>query len=169
VDFGRSAVVALALGLFATSTSVTLTGCEPTQRLASPADLTRLGMRQYPRHQPSDVRRAIVTSLKVQGYEVVTETPRVRTAPKLLAIHGVRGGGVAQAVQETIAWDIDVQPAGDGTIVQARLQGAVSGEPLKGFYYEHAERNCKALFRDLDDSLGTVEPTPGPTPPSTKL
>lgn len=142
--------LALAFGLAVATSTV---GCEPPRRVASPAEVEQLGTKQYPAHRPQDVRRAVVTALKLQGYEVVTESPRVRTAPKAIAIHAVGGGGRAIGFDETIAWDVDVEPSARGAIVRAQIRGQINGQPMKGLFYDYVERNCKALFADLDQSL----------------
>jgi hypothetical protein len=117
-------------------------------------------LRPPPGHRPTDVQRAIVTALKLQGYTVVTGSPRVRTAPKPIALHAVARGGRAFGFEETMAWDIEVQPSQGGSIVRANLRGEMNGQPMRGLYYEYVERSCKALFADVDDALGVARQPP---------
>jgi hypothetical protein len=55
----------------------------PQKRVATPAELEQFGSRTYPGYDSKAVQLAAVTALKVQGYEIVTEEPRIRTSPKL--------------------------------------------------------------------------------------
>lgn len=144
------AVLAASLLTVAIASSF-VSGCTP--RVASAAELDRLGTRSYAR-SVSEVRGAVITSLKLQGYEVVTATPRVRTAPKPIALHAVGGGGQAVGFTETMAWDIDVTAAPSGATVHAQLRGQIGDAPMKGIFYDYADNAFRDLFTKVDESLG---------------
>lgn len=144
------AVLAASLLTVATAASV-LTGCTP--RVASAAELDQLGTRSYAR-SVADVRGAVVTALKLQGYEVVTTTPRIRTAPKPIAVHAIGGGGRAVGFEETMAWDVDVTGTPSGASVHAQLRGQIGDSPMKGVFYDYADNAFRDLFTKVEESLG---------------
>jgi hypothetical protein len=93
------------------------------KRVATPAELDQMGTRTYPGYSKDDVVKAAVTALKVQGYEIVTTDPRIRTSPKLVAVTSKASysqtSGSAQTYGQSVAWDIDVNEAPAGTTLHA--------------------------------------------------
>ena len=130
-------------------------GCASPKPVASTADLKRLGTRDYPDRKPEEVTQGVVTALKVLGYEVVTTQPRIRTAPKAVATSAYGYGGTAQAFTESVAWDIDVESRGSGTVLHAQARASVNGEPMEQVYLSWAERSFGELMTEIDASLGT--------------
>lgn len=59
-------------------------GCA-IRRVATTAELDQLGTRKYSNHGRDEVIKATVTALRIQGYEVITTDPRIRTAPRDVA------------------------------------------------------------------------------------
>jgi hypothetical protein len=145
-----AAALAGAAGCFATSKPV-----------ATPADLERLGTRQYPDRNAEEVSKAAVTALKLLGYEVVTTDPRIRTAPKPVATttYGTAygAGGVAransQSYTEEVAWDVEVKAEGPGAFLRAVPRAAVNGTPMEQVYVDWAERTFGQLMKEIDASL----------------
>ncbi len=148
----KELLVVIALGFTVVSWAATMSGCE-ARRMASAADVERLGTKHYPGRKPNDVRRAVVTALKLQGYTIVTESPRVRTAPKPIAVHAVGGGGRAVGFDETMAWDVDVGASSGGATARLHMRGQIRGQPMSGLFYDYVEQNCNAIFADVDASL----------------
>src|SRR6185369_6224229 len=100
---GSVVVSAMLLGCFAAG---------PKKRVATPAELDQFGTRTYAGYDKAAVQQAAVTALKVQGYEVVTTEPRIRTSPKLVHVSTQAQysdyAGSSQSFAEMVAWDIDV-------------------------------------------------------------
>jgi hypothetical protein len=132
-------------------------GCGMSKPVATPADFERLGTRHYADRGHDEVSAASVTALKILGYEIVTTDPRIRTAPKDVATtaSGSSSGysASAQSFTEAVAWDIDVQPEGSGTLLRATPRATVNGEPMPQVYEDWAERNFGTLMKEIDSSL----------------
>ena len=105
-----------------------------------------------------------MTALKVLGYSVVATDPRIRTAPRDVALTAVRGNYTAQAYIEAVAWDVDVRADGPGVTLLAVPRATVNGEPMTQVYIGWAEKNFGELMREIDTSLPQKAPTPAPTP-----
>jgi hypothetical protein len=79
----------------------------PQKRVATPAELDQLGTRTYPGYSKADVEQAALTALKVQGYEIVTTVPRIRTSPKLVHVSAsssyTETSGSSQSFAESVA------------------------------------------------------------------
>ncbi|MGC4094791.1 MAG: hypothetical protein QM756_44115 [Polyangiaceae bacterium] len=139
----------LAFGLLGTN------GCFPTRRVATAAELEQLGTRKYPGHGREEVERAVITALKLQGYDVVTTEPRIRTAPKPVATTAYGNKGSAQTFTEAVAWDIDVEGDDSSATLHATPRASVNGEPMEQVFYEWAERNFRELMKEIDASLNS--------------
>jgi hypothetical protein len=129
----------------------------PPKRVATPAELDQLGTKTYPGYGKDDIQQAVMTALKVQGYEVVTTEPRIRTSPKLVhvsssATYGETSGS-AQSFAESVAWDIDVTDGKDGATVHAVPRASVNGMPMEQMYYDYAERTFGQLMKEIGASL----------------
>jgi hypothetical protein len=137
-----------------------LAGCGgmfASKPVATPADFERLGVRHYADRGHDEVGAASVTALKVLGYEIVTTDPRIRTAPKDVATTAngsyTETSGTARSFTEAVAWDIDVQPEGAGTLLRATPRATVNGEPMTQVYQDWAERNFTTLMKEIDSNL----------------
>ncbi|HEY5956819.1 MAG TPA: hypothetical protein VIV60_09715 [Polyangiaceae bacterium] len=143
---------AMALGV----ASVSMTGCMGG-KVASPEMLRKIGARSYPNHSAAELRTAVVTALKLQGYEVVTEQPMVRTSPKLVAVTSAASGNAysatAQSYGESVAWDVDIQEQGNTALVTAKHRASVNGMAMDQVYESWAVTNYKQLFEAIDSSL----------------
>jgi hypothetical protein len=134
-------------------------GCasSPPRPVATPADFERLGTRHYPDLGHDEVATAVVTALKLLGYEVVTTDPRIRTAPRDVATTTAARytdySGSAKSYTEAVAWDIDVTPEGSGTMLRATPRATVNGEPMPQVYQDWAERNFGQLMKEIDGNL----------------
>jgi len=147
----RGILVAIVLG----AAGCALMG--PQKRVATPAELDQFGTRTYPGYEPKEVRQAAITALKVQGYEIVTEEPRIRTSPKLVHVSGQSSysetSGSSQSFAESVAWDIDLKAVEQGTNLRAVPRASVNGIPMEQMYYDYAERTFSQLMREIDGSL----------------
>lgn len=129
----------------------------PQKRVATPAELDQLGTKSYPGYGKDDVLQAALTALKVQGYEVVTAQPRIRTSPKLVHVSSSASysetSGSAQSFAESVAWDIDITESKDVATVHAVPRASVNGIPMEQMYYDYAERTFGQLMKEIDASL----------------
>jgi hypothetical protein len=134
-------------------------GCasSPPRPVATPADFDRLGTRHYPDRGHDEVVTAVVTALKLLGYEVVTTDPRIRTAPRDVATTTSASytdyTGSAKSYTEAVAWDIEVTPEGSGTMFRATPRATLNGEPMPQVYEDWAERNFGQLMKEIDGNL----------------
>ena len=149
--------------------SATVAGCAalmgPQKRVATPAELEQLGSKTYPGYGKDEVTQATMTALKVQGYEVVTTEPRIRTSPKLVHVSAsssyTETSGSSQSFAESVAWDIDVNEGQQGASVHAVPRASVNGIPMEQMYYDYAERTFNELMKDIDSSLPAKKPGQG--------
>src|SRR5437763_2043035 len=99
-------VVALLVGAWCSGCG----GMFASKPVATPADFERLGTRHYPDRSHEEVSAAVVTALRLLGYDVVTTDPRIRTAPKNVAVTAngtyTETSGTTQSFTEAVAWDI---------------------------------------------------------------
>jgi hypothetical protein len=152
----------------------TVAGCAalmgPQKRVATPAELEQLGSRTYPGYTKDQVTQATMTALKVQGYEVVTTEPRIRTSPKLVHVSAsssyTETSGSSQSFAESVAWDIDVIEGQEGTSVHAVPRASVNGIPMEQMYYDYATRTFGELMKDIDASLPAKKPASAGARPS---
>jgi len=134
-------------------------GCAlgPQKRVATPAELEQFGSRTYPGYSKEDVQKAALTALKVQGYEVVTTEPRIRTSPKLVHVSSTASygdySGSSQTYGESVAWDIDVTDGTPGPTLHAVPRASVNGMAMEQMYYDYAERTFRELMKEIDSSL----------------
>jgi hypothetical protein len=127
------------------------------KRVATPAELDQLGTKTYPGYSKDEVQQAVMTALKVQGYEVVTADPRIRTSPKLVhvsssASYGAYSGS-ATSYAESVAWDIDVTTTDAGATVHAVPRASVNGIAMEQMYYDYAQNTFGQLMKEIDASL----------------
>jgi len=129
----------------------------PQKRVATPAELDQMGTRTYPGYGKEDVVKAAVTALKVQGYEIVTTDPRIRTSPKLVHVSSTASygtySGSAQTYGESVAWDIDVNEAPAGTTLHAVPRASVNGIAMEQMWYDYATTTFSQLMKEIDASL----------------
>lgn len=130
----------------------TLAGCM-TRRVATPAELEQLGTRKYSNHGREEVAKATITSLRLQGYEVVTTEPRIRTAPRDVATTAYGSANSAQSFTEAVAWDIEVTGDASSATLHATPRASVNGQPMEQVYYEWAERTFRELLKEIDANL----------------
>jgi hypothetical protein len=128
-------------------------GCFASRPVATPADLDRLGTRHYADRAREEVTAGAVTALKVLGYEVITTDPRIRTSPKDVATTATGTRSSAQTYTEAVAWDIDVQAEGAGSVLRATPRASVNGQPMEQVYVSWAETNYAQLMKEIDASL----------------
>jgi len=145
---------------------VCITGCAalmgPQKRVATPAELDQLGTKTYPGYSKDEVQQAALTALKVQGYEVVTTAPRIRTSPKLVHVSSSatysETSVSAQSFAESVAWDIDISEAKEGPTLHAVPRASVNGIPMEQMYYDYAERTFGELMKEINTSLPAKRP-----------
>ena len=161
VGAGRACVAALLV----VTGAVALDGCMgPRPPVASMADYQRLGSRTFAGHTHDEVGAAVVVALRVIGYEVVAATPRIRTAPRTIAVGAVARGYVAQSVVESLSWDVELQDSPQGPVVHAMLHYLMNGEEQQAFLGP-VEAQYAQFYREVASNLPTAQ---GATlPPST--
>jgi hypothetical protein len=146
------ATLPLLLALFASACAF-----GPPKRVATPAELDQLGTKTYPGYTTDEVRQAALTALKVQGYDVVTTDPRIRTSPKLVHVSSSASysqtSGSARTFGESVAWDIDVADGEAGPKLHATPRASVNGMAMEQMYYDYAERTFRELMKEIDGSL----------------
>ena len=139
--------------------SVAVSACAfgAPKRVATQAELDQFGTKSYPGYSKNDVQQAALTALKVQGYEVVTTEPRIRTSPKLVHVSSsasyTETSGSAQTFGESVAWDIDINDAESGPVLHAVPRASVNGMAMEQMYYDYAERTFRELMKEIDGSL----------------
>jgi hypothetical protein len=140
-----------------TASLVPTLGCGAGQAVATPQDLQQLGTRRYRDRTVDEVHTAVVTALKLQGYEVVTEQPMIRTSPKLVAVSATASGSAyganAQSFGESVAWDIDVSDQAGTVVVSAKHRASVNGMAMDQVWESWAVTNYKQLFDAIESSL----------------
>jgi hypothetical protein len=129
-------------------------GCA-IRRVATTAELDQLGTRKYTNHGREEVIKATVTALRIQGYEVVTTDPRIRTAPRDVATTAFGNAHSAQSFTEAVAWDIDVEGDTSSATLHAVPRATLNGQPMEELYYEWAERTFRELLREIDQNLSS--------------
>ncbi len=122
-------------------------------KVATAADLKRLGTKAYPGHTREEVMQSTVTALKILGYEVVTADPRIRTSPKAVSTMAAGSAYSATTYTEAVAWDIDVQSDAQGASVLAECRASLNGQPMEQVYLKWAEPNFKQLFKEIDANM----------------
>ena len=153
---------------------ILVVGCAPPA--ISPAELQTLSTHTFEGRTAGDVTQATVAALKLQGYEVLDDNPRVRTVPKLVSVTGnIDQVGNVQTYGSSVAWDIEIteQPGGASAHADARI--AVNGVPVSNAEMSQAwaRRNFPALFDEIKRNLPKAETKvssetepPPPTPPT---
>lgn len=153
-------------------------GCAP--RTITPAEIERNGTKTYYGRDAGQVTRATVTALQTLGYEVVVADVaggKVKTSPKVVAVHAIGNKYSATALQDSLAWTIDLVKASDGTVVSLHPRFFRNGQPVDESQISADPMN-KAfadLFREIDDNLpagggapaGPLKPAPAKKPATT--
>jgi hypothetical protein len=151
---GNRFLLALLLACCSVIGATTVSGCA-TRRVATAAEMQQLGSRKYSGRSRDEVVQAAVTALRLQGYEVITTEPRIRTAPKPVAVTAYGGNGSAQSFTESVAWDIEVDGDGTSAALHATPRASVNGQPMDQVFYEWAERTFNELMKEIDASLSS--------------
>lgn len=139
----------------------TLDACMTRRPPLTEATFRRLSTRSYPGRTREQVVQAAAVALRLNGYDVVTLTPRIRTAPKTINVAAVANGYTAQTLVEAIAWAVDVQEGPQGTAVNATPQYTVNGQD-SAMFEDAAVRHFELFYRELESNLPAAAPgTPG--------
>lgn len=134
-------------------------GCAsaPQERVATAAEIDQFGTKTYPGYTKEEVQQAALTALKIQGYEVVSTDPRIRTSPKLVHVSSTatytETSASAQTFGESVAWDIDIADAQGAPKLHAVPRASVNGVAMEQMYYGYAQRTFGELMKDIDGSL----------------
>ncbi|MBX3247756.1 MAG: hypothetical protein KF901_11305 [Myxococcales bacterium] len=122
------------------------------RRSLTTGDAETLGHRSFSRYTSDEVRSAVMITLRTQGYELVTESPVIRTAPKLIAVRESYAESMWYTPQsrESIAWDVHVNDDGRGrAVVRALLRGYVNGCQMDRIFYDFGSRTYGMFYTDL--------------------
>ena len=156
------------------SLSLPTLGCSVTPpNYASPQRLQQLGTRAYLGRTEAEVRTAVVMGLKLQGYELITERPLVRTAPKLFEISSMKTGNINDHWGQTygvfLAWDIEIQEQHGVVNVLARPRANVNGRATNNFTDDWAFETYGQLFETIHSSFPQSVPITSPSPQASSV
>ncbi len=149
--FGRRVLALLGIAFFLAA----LGGC----RLITPAELEQFGTREYPGHSKAQVMKAVLSSLRSQGYDIAAQDDdagRVKTGPKVVVVNAASTGyGTATAQAGELAWTIDVESQSSGAVVHAMPRGYQGGQSIEAtkFNYDFARKAFKTLFTEIDSEM----------------
>lgn len=156
----RAAVLALhlaALGVGAASV-LALTGCRP----ATAAELQDWGTRTYAGTTTAQALRASLTALRSLGYDIAAtdSASQIKTAPKLVSVTATGGQYSAQAVSDSLAWDVDIRPSAQGIVIHAAARGYTAGQAVDATHLNasYMKKAFETLFDEIERDLGVVAP-----------
>jgi hypothetical protein len=136
---------------------VTMTsGCVTYQNkknLVTLPELKPMGTRTYPGLTGDQAEQAVTTALKVLGYEIVTTSPRIRTAPKNMITAAYYYSSSAVALIQAVAWDITVTSSDKGTTIVAEPHPTMNGQPMDKVYKDWAATNFNELFKEIEAAV----------------
>jgi hypothetical protein len=147
----RRVFTSLAFALCVTA----LVGC----RLITPAELDQYGTKTYEGRSKGQVMRAVIASLRSQGYDIASEDDdagHVKTGPKVVVVTAASTGyGTAAAQAGELAWTIDVEAKSSGAVVHAMPRGYQGGQAIEAtkFNYDYARKAFATLFSEIDSEL----------------
>lgn len=132
--------------------SLGLPACLPRPRAATPQEVRAYCSHLFRGRSAEEVLQAGVIALKLQGYEVVTTEPRVRTEPKLVGVsaYGDRWGASAYAT--SVAFDLSATETEGGTVAFAAPSVTVNGMP-DGITNIGAAQMCGPVLTELNQQL----------------
>lgn len=143
---------------------VGLGGCRP----ATAAELQDWGTRTYAGTTKAQAYRASLAALRSLGYDIAAtdNAAQIRTAPKLVTVTATGSQYSAQAVENSLAWDIDVTGSPQGIVIHATPRGYSAGQAVDGTHLQasYMKKAFETLFGEIERDLGVV----GPAPPATK-
>jgi hypothetical protein len=142
---------------------LSLVGC--TQRTVTPAELEKNGTRPYAGETPAQVMKATVVALKTLGYEVTLadeSTGKVKTAPKVVQLHAYGNAYSATGVEDSLAWNIEIASAPDGSVIHARPKAYRNGVALDdtNMTASYMDRAFTDLFHEIEDNMPGYKPPP---------
>lgn len=138
-------------------------------RPVTPAELAAYQEHSYAGHSRDEVFKAAVVALKTLGYDVVSvdaASGRVKTAPKVVAVHAARTSAyTAVAASESVAWTLDVASAVGGARVHAvpRLYSAGRSVDAAHMNHAYAEGAFATLYAEIDSNLSRAPLATGTT------
>jgi TonB family protein len=135
-------------------------------RTITPAEIEQRGTKPYPGKSPAQVMKASVVALKTLGFDVVVaDAGKVKTAPKTIQVSAVGGAYSATAIEDALAWTLDVDAASDGSVIHAHPRSYRNGQPLdeRNLGYNYMSHAFSDLFKEIDDNLpgGVTRPRGG--------
>ncbi|GAC1361134.1 MAG: hypothetical protein NVSMB47_13570 [Polyangiales bacterium] len=144
-----------ALALASLLAAPLLTGCP---RTITPAEIEQHGTRPYPTKSRAQVVKASAAALQTLGFEVVVVDEQhgwVKTAPKVMQTHAVGNAYGATAIQDSLAWTLEIDAAGSGALVHAHPRAYRNGQSLdeRNMLAAYMERAFNDLFREIDSNL----------------
>ena len=156
----RAALVALAI-VCATAPMV---ACRPV----TAAELQDWGTRTYAGTTKAAAFKASFSAVRALGYDVASVDAgagQVRTAPKLVVVTASGSQYSAQAVEQSLAWDIDVTQGSQGIVVHATPRGYSAGQaiPATRLSASYAKQAFETLFGEIERDMGVVPPGAGGT------
>ena len=152
-----------------------LVACAP--RSITPAEIDHNGTKTFYGRDAGSVGRASVAALRTLGFDVVVTdmvAGKIKTAPKVVAVHAVGNQYAATALQDSLAWTVELVRASDGTVVRLHPRFFRNGQPIDNSQIAAAPMNRAFvdLFREIDENLpggsASTSTTSAPVVPAAK-
>ena len=134
-------------------------------RTVTPAELQDWGTRTYAGTTKPAAFKASMSAVRALGYDIASTdagTFQLRTAPKLVNVVASGSSYGAQAVDNSMAWDIDVSDSAAGVVVHATPRGYSGGQsiPATKFSQSYAKKAFETLFGEIEHDMGVVPAAP---------
>jgi hypothetical protein len=144
-------------------------------RSVTAAELGQWDTRTYKGATAPQLQHATSVALRTMGFTIVDESGgRIKTAPKVVVVSAAGSRYSAVAVDNSLAWAIEISPAREGATIHASIrpsQGGVSLQPT-AVNVNYVEAWYRDLYREIENNLngasGTA-PTATTTPTSASV
>jgi len=147
-------LLALALGI---ALSACATG--PHVHPLTEAQLAERGTHRYPSADVGTVTNACARALAALGYDVVTRDEQqgvVKTAPKTFEVRVVGNGYYAQASEDGLAWNVQVEGSASGAVLHATPRAFRNGSEIRRrdvWVAEAIDDKFADLWSEMDGAL----------------
>jgi len=105
--------------------------------------------KEFPGVKRAVAIKATVKALTILGFNVVTDEPRIRTAPKAMAV----GGTVYSRTVESFAWDISIEETPNGVKISPKPRGWVNGQAMTSFSPGWVGQAARQLYEEIEGIL----------------
>jgi len=131
----------------------------PSYHPLTPAQLAQRGTRSYSNLTREQATEASAAALATLGFEVtVTDVSAgvVKTAPKVMHVTAVGGYGYASAIEDGLAWSIQVDSAGKDAVVHCTPRAFRNGAEMYApnvWVAEAIDDKFRDFWHELDGDL----------------